>query len=277
MTPQETTARTIKDFGDQWVRYTANDGYYGSSKLFADIVEPLMDPSEVADKQVAEIGSGTGRIVRMLIAAGAARVMAVEPSRAIDVLRKNVAEYGERVVCLEVPGQGIPATAELDIVFSIGVLHHIPDPDPVVEAALRALKPGGRMLIWLYGKEGNGAYLALVTPLRALTAQLPHFLLAAVVWLIYWPMAMYMALCRFLPLPMRGYMRDVIGRMSPDKRRLIIYDQLNPAYAKYYTREEAVALLGRHGFKDVSAHHRHGYSWTVVGTKPNATGSGRND
>lgn len=74
MTPQETIARTIKDFGDQWVRYTANDGYYGSSKLFADIVEPLMDPSEVADKQVAEIGSGTGRIVRMLIANGCAHV-----------------------------------------------------------------------------------------------------------------------------------------------------------------------------------------------------------
>jgi len=56
--------------------------------------------------------------------------------------------------------------------------------------------------------------------------------------------------------------------LSPDKRRVVIYDQLNPAYAKYYTREEACALLARHGFDDIRLHHRHGISWTVVGTRP---------
>jgi hypothetical protein len=47
----------------------------------------------------------------------------------------------------------------------------------------------------------------------------------------------------------------------------VIYDQLNPAYAKYYTRDEAQSLLERHGFSDVRLHHRHGMSWTVVGTR----------
>jgi hypothetical protein len=55
--------------------------------------------------------------------------------------------------------------------------------------------------------------------------------------------------------------------MSPHKRRLAIYDQLNPAYAKYYTREEAAALLAAAGFVDIRLHHRHGYSWSVIGTK----------
>jgi hypothetical protein len=62
-------------------------------------------------------------------------------------------------------------------------------------------------------------------------------------------------------------MTEVIGRMSPPKRRLVIYDQLNPEYAKYYRREEAIALLADNGFKDVIAYHRHGYSWTVMGAK----------
>jgi len=48
---------------------------------------------------------------------------------------------------------------------------------------------------------------------------------------------------------------------------LIIYDQLRPTYAKYYTGAEACALLASAGFSDVRAHHRHGYSWAVVGTK----------
>ena len=62
-------------------------------------------------------------------------------------------------------------------------------------------------------------------------------------------------------------MRRVMLPLTPAKRRVVIYDQLNPAYAKYYTRDEAHDVLARHGFVDVRLHHRHGYSWTVVGTQ----------
>ena len=63
-------------------------------------------------------------------------------------------------------------------------------------------------------------------------------------------------------------MRNVFARMDRRARYLVIYDQLNPAYAKYYRRDEAIALLADAGFADVAAHHRHGYSWTVIGRKP---------
>jgi hypothetical protein len=77
-----------------------------------------------------------------------------------------------------------------------------------------------------------------------------------------------MKLCHLCPLPLRGYLLAVFEKMSPQKRRLVIYDQLNPSFAKYYTRPEAEKLLLDGKFKDVQVHHRHGYSWTVIGTKP---------
>jgi 2-polyprenyl-3-methyl-5-hydroxy-6-metoxy-1,4-benzoquinol methylase len=43
---------------------------------------------------------------------------------------------------------------------AVGVLHHAENPGQIVEASRRALKPGGTMFVWLYGHEGNGAYLA---------------------------------------------------------------------------------------------------------------------
>ena len=61
------------------------------------------------------------------------------------------------------------------------------------------------------------------------------------------------------------------GILIVAERRLLvelIFDQLNCSYARYYTRSEAVALLERGGFQDVKAYHRHGMSWTVMGTKP---------
>ena len=51
--------------------------------------------------------------------------------------------------------------------------------------------------------------------------------------------------CRWLPLPLADYMRRVMLPLTPAKRRVVIYDQLNPAYAKYYTAGEAEALMTR--------------------------------
>ncbi|NCA70768.1 MAG: class I SAM-dependent methyltransferase [Sphingobacteriia bacterium] len=260
--------RTIADFGDQWVRFTDNSGYYGSPELFADLLSPLLDPADVAGQRVADIGSGSGRIVGMLLAAGAAHVTAIEPSRAFEVLSERFAGESRRVTCHRLAGAEIGTLGPFDLVVSLGVLHHIPDPAPVVAAAHAALRPGGRCFIWLYGREGNELYLALVRPLRAITTRLPDPVLEGLVRAIDLPLAAYIRLCRVMPLPMRAYMRDHLGRLDPDKRRLTIFDQLNPAYAKYYTHEEAHDLLANAGFVDIALHHRHGYSWSLVGTRP---------
>jgi SAM-dependent methyltransferase len=259
--------KTISDFGEQWTRYRDNEGFYGSQELFADIVGPLLLPDALAGKRVADLGSGTGRIVRMLLGAGAEHVTAVEPSDAFEVLVENLRAFQSRLAFIHGPGEELPPSGTLDAVFAIGVLHHVPNPDPIVEAARRALKPGGRLVVWLYGKEGNSAYLVLLNALRLFSRAAPHWMVIAVTWLLYPPLVAYIGVCKWLPLPLRAYMTEVIGKMSPAKRRLVIYDQLNPEYAKYYTRESAIALLTRNGFDDVVAYHRHGYSWTVMGIK----------
>lgn len=261
------TERTIQDFGDQWTRYTENDGYYGSSELLFDIFGPLLPVEAVTGKRVAEVGSGSGRIVRMLIGAGASHVTAVEPSQAIDVLRRNVQSVAAQVTCLHCRGDQLPEEPKHDLIVSIGVLHHIPDPKPTVAAAYQALRPGGQFLVWLYGWEGNAAYLSFVLPIRFLTTKLPHFLLTPLCHFLNAGLAFYIGLARRFRVPLRGYMINVIGRFSPQKRYLVIYDQLKPAYAKYYRKSEALSLLKDAGFADVNVYHRHGYSWTVVGRR----------
>ena len=79
---------------------------------------------------------------------------------------------------------------------------------------------------------------------------------------------LYGLLCRALKLPMRDYVLNVYAKLGRDKRKLVIYDQLNPAYSRYYAEKEARALLEQGGFINVRLHHRHGYSWTVMGERP---------
>lgn len=269
----EQRQRTIADFGEQWVRYTTNDGYYGSLELFRDICGPLLDIEALKGARVCDIGSGTGRIVAMLIGAGAEHVIAIEPSDAFAVLQDNTRQWADRIELIRATGEEIPANRHIDFVFSIGVLHHIEDPMPVVRAAYDALRPGGKMLVWLYGREGNEAYLRMVELVRKFSVHLPASALSGVSHLLNVGLTLYIPLCRVLPLPLSGYMNNVIGRFSRSKRHLVIYDQLNPAVAHYYRREEAEGLLVDAGFKNVRLHHRHGYSWTVVGEKPDQRAS----
>lgn len=265
---EDLTARTIADFGKQWVHHPDNPGYYGSTELLGDLFGNLLTLDAVKGKQVADIGSGTGRIVNMLLDGGAARVVAVEPSDAFGVLQKNTATRKDRVTYIHERGDLLPPNLNLDLVVSMGVLHHIPKPAPVIEAAFRSLRPGGRMFVWIYGREGNELYLHFASLLRTFTKRVPHAGLMGLCSVLDIFLAAYIFLCRYIPLPMRSYMRNVLARYPRSVRKLTIYDQLNPAYAKYYSQEESELLLKSAGFINVSSWHRHGYSWSVIGQKP---------
>ncbi len=256
-------ARTIADFGEEWTSYPGTEGFFGSVELFNDFLSPLISSTDVAGKRVADIGAGGGRFVNVMASAGSTHVIAIEPSEAFHVLCENTAPYQDRITYMNVTGDQLPATGDLDYAFSIGVLHHIPEPGPVVAAAFHALRPGGTFAVWLYGREGNTSYLLFVR-----TRWLPHRGLHLFVRMLYPLFWLYMTACAWLPLPLAEYIGRVMRPLAPDKRRLVIYDQLNPAYAKYYLRKEAYALLADQGFIDIRLHHRHGISWTVVGTRP---------
>jgi SAM-dependent methyltransferase len=270
--PENQPERTIQDFGEQWTAYPDNTGYYGSSSLFEDLWGPLAEGINVSGQRVADIGAGTGRFVNVFLDAAARHVLAIEPSDAMDVLKANTANRVERITYLQTTGDHIPPDGSLDYVFAIGVLHHIPDPLPVVVAARSALKPGAKFYAWVYGAEGNSMYVTALNAIRAVSTRVPHVLLVAIVWTLYWPLRLYIAAARIFPVPLRRYMRNVLAKLTGDKIRLVIYDQLNPAHAKYYTRDELISLFARAGYEAIELHHRHGYSWAVCATAP---GEGR--
>ena len=68
-------------------------------------------------------------------------------------------------------------------------------------------------------------------------------------------------------------MTEVLGRLDGARIRLVVYDQLNPAYARYYSREEVTDLFQHAGYFPVRLYHRHRYSWAVqaVNSEPRPT------
>ena len=66
-------------------------------------------------------------------------------------------------------------------------------------------------------------------------------------------------------MPLKDYLLKVFNKFGWSKRNDVIFDQLNPQYAKYYKKEEILKELADAGFKDLKISHRHNYSWTVIG------------
>jgi SAM-dependent methyltransferase len=262
--------QTIVDFGEQWTMLTENTGYYASATMLRDILEPLVDVDSLKGKSVCEIGGGTGRIVNMFLDCGAEHLTVLEPSEAFTVLQTNVAHAGDKVRCLPILGDELDAPDAFDLVCSIGVIHHIPNPAPTLQKMYESVKPGGEAFIWVYGREGNELYLLFAENIRRITKRMPHVLLRGLTHLLSVLLIIYIKLCFILPLPMRDYMKNVVGKYKYYNLFLTVFDQLNPAHAVYYTEDEAEHLLLDAGFSDVRVFHRHGYSWSVSGAKPTA-------
>ncbi len=259
--------KTIRDFGDQWIRHPSNSGRYASLEQFEDIVAPYLTRADVKGRRCADIGSGTGRIVRMLLDAGAQHVTAIEPSHAYAVLVQNTVDVVEKVTCLNARGDEIPPLG-FDLILSIGVIHHIPDPKPVLHAAWQALGDQGQLLIWVYSYEGSGLYRFALQPLRLVTRHLSIRINEGIATLLYPITIVYSWLTKLIPLlPLSKYIRDVYIHFDHKTRKLAIVDQINPQWSKYYCRHEIECLVRSAGFSDVRLHHRHGYSWTVAARK----------
>ena len=257
---------SIKDFGDQFNYHNKIEDYWASTQMLKDIVKPF-DLNLIKDKTVCEVGIGSGRILKNLAKFLPEKIYAIEPSASILVAKKNNENTNVKIFYENIPGQMMNFDNKIDIIFSLGVIHHIPQADEVCKKIHQSLKDKGKFIIWLYGKEGNGLYLLIFNNLRRITKYLPDKILNLISLILNFFLSFYIFLCKYLNLPLRNYMLNVLKKCSFENRKYIIFDQLNPSYSKYYSKSDVESLLKNSGFTKFEVFSRHGYSWTAIAEK----------
>jgi SAM-dependent methyltransferase len=223
-----------------------------------------LDKSFWKDVRFVDAGCGIGRNSYWPMTYGALGGLAVDvDDRTLRRARQNLAQFAG----VEVRKQSIYDITEadtFDIAFSIGVVHHLSAPDAAVARLARATKPGGHVLVWLYGQENNGWIVHLFNPLRhVLFSRLPLRL----VHRLSWPLTGLLWCLLRMGLPPGAYYR-LIRRFSFEHLRAIVFDHMIPRIALYYERAEAEALLARAGLTDIRSTWVNQNSWSVVGRKP---------
>jgi SAM-dependent methyltransferase len=261
--------KTINDFGNQWkIHGQLREDHWTSDQMFRDHFPKNFDFSIFRGAKVLEVGSGSGRILHMLSSYQPSQLIGVEPSDAFENLKLNTNNISN-LLLLNTSGANFDQK-NLDIIISLGVIHHIPQADKVVHNIYRSLKKNGYFLIWVYGFENNRLYVVLQKILRAFTVFLPDKFLDKFSWAISYIFDFYGTISRLFfsnRLSLSGYYNNVYSKCARREKKYIIFDQLNPSYSKYYKKQEVDELLRKNGFNNIELYHRHGYSWTAIARK----------
>lgn len=227
-------------FGRQWNRF---DVVRPEEDEATFRVKTGVDPASLAGKLVLDAGCGGGRYARLVGGIGA-RVIGVDLSSAVDKAASLCA--GLPGVCitqanlLELP----LVDSVFDLVFSIGVLHHTPDPRRAFAQVARKVRPGGRLAVWLYRKN-TPPQEWLNSGLRAVTTRLPSRVLE--------PLCAAVAVLGSVPILNRTLNKVANFSSHPDWTLRVCdnFDWYAPRYQSHHTAEELASWFRDEGFEDL--------------------------
>lgn len=128
-----------------------------------------LDQIDFRSKRVLEIGLGQGADSEQIIRRGALWSGIDLTEESVSRVRTRLEMRGLPYECIRrASGTAIPfPDGAFDIIYSHGVLHHIPALAPVEREMARVLKPGGELVAMLYARWSLN-YLLAISVLRRL-------------------------------------------------------------------------------------------------------------
>ncbi|MEK6825650.1 MAG: class I SAM-dependent methyltransferase [Nanoarchaeota archaeon] len=246
-------------FGYEWDTYAKIIPEYEGQ--FLKWVAPL-EKKDFKGKKILDAGCGIGRNSYWPLQYGAKEIVAFDyDPRTVEVAKNNLAPFKNANVRLG-SIYNISQKRVFDIAFSIGVIHHLADPKKAVAQLVKATKKGGTVLIWVYGYEGNEWIVNYINPLRKITSRLPLKFVHLLTYFFSIPLYSYVKIFS----PQHPYFKQ-LSRFRLWHTHSIVFDQLIPKIANYWTKEEARSLFEGQGLKNIQVYRVNDNSWTVMGTK----------
>lgn len=248
-------------FGFEWNKYNFMDENYKIQ--FERWVFPLVK-KDFENKKVLDAGCGMGRNSYWTLSWGAERVTAFDcDTRSVEAAKKNLINFKNAEVFYK-SIYDIDWNNEFDIAFSIGVVHHLKNPKAALQNLVKSLKSRGKLLIWVYSREGNGLVVKVINPIRKLiTSKLPVRLTYFLSYFFSAPLFVFLKIFR----PKNSYLNQ-LRNFKFWHIHSIVFDQLIPDIANYWTKKEVEELMSGLGLKEFSVSRpSNGQGWTAVGMK----------
>lgn len=230
-------AAAVSDtFSVQWSRYEYGQDHTWSRSL-DDRVDGFLahlgiDSEWLRDKAILDAGCGNGELTNEVALRFRPRMFGTDISesvyRAHQQFGANVSFFRSNL------SDSVLRPERFDAIYCGGVLHHTPDTRHALGQLAPAVKPAGRIYVWLYWKIPTLVYRAK-TALRRFVAPLP-------------PRAQQPIVSVFTAA---SWIRHG-GRTGWRDHRLVQHDFWTPRYRWEHSPDEVIGWLHDLGFSDVS-------------------------
>ncbi len=263
--------RTLDSFSFQW--NTFGEIYKNYEEDFLDYIQPL-SPDFFRGKLGLYGGCGFGRHLYYAAKYGA-EMVGLDLSEAVEAAYKNN-KHLPNVHIVQGDIYNPPfRESTFDFCYSIGVIHHLPDPPSGFRSLARFVKPDGVMFTWIYGPR-YGISERVTLFLRKYTTRMNYRILYLLCFLIALSLRVFSHYPYILLSKLdvkNGFMEEFpfkYYRAYPFKAVVgDVFDRLSVPLVRYYTGDEVKKWFEGVGFRNiyVSRRYRHNESWRVLGVK----------
>jgi SAM-dependent methyltransferase len=276
MTVDNIDYETVAGFGEEWDSYDqtamAEDEHY---RLFDQYFAVFPFADLPAHAEGFDLGCGSGRWAA-LVAPRVGVLHCIDPSdKALAVAQRRLADAPNALFHLA-NSQKIPLADESqDFGYSLGVLHHIPDPLAALQDCVRKLKPGAPFLVYLYYRfDDRPAWFRSLWKasdlVRRRVSRLPFGARKAATSIlavtVYWPLARIAKLGERLGLDVTGMPLSFYRSTSFYTMRTDALDRFGTALEHRFTRPEIAAMMTEAGLVDIRFHDGELY-WIACGRR----------
>lgn len=235
-------------FGRQWhwfrtVQLDSQSGRRESERALAATTG--WSDAEYSGRLVLDAGVGAGRYAEIAADKGA-DVVGVDLTRAVDAAYQNIGGR-PNVHLVQADIFALPFREEsFDLAYSVGVLHHTPDPAQAFARVAAAVRRGGAVAIYVYARYGPSHRFS--DAIRVVTTRMP---LAAVRALAAFAIPGYY----LYRIPVLGGVLGIVLPISlhPDWRWrwLDTFDWYTPKYQWKLLYPEVARWFRDNGFRDI--------------------------
>lgn len=265
-------AATAESFGWQWQHFTHSDELY--AEQFLGWIAPVT-PNFFENKLVLEGGCGKGRHTELAARWGALDVVGVDLSDAVDTAFTATRRL-ENAHIIQADVYHLPLPRVFDYAFSVGVLHHLPDPRAGFRSLASRVKPGGYISAWVYGAENNQWITRYVNPLRKVTSgidqrallqisKLPAALMYLATKLVYGPLNRGPAGRKISNHLFYNDYLNAISKFGWREQHTIVFDHLVAPTSHYIRREDFAEWWNDVGANEVAIGWHNSNSWRGFG------------